>query len=158
VALATTLVNASAARAAAKASLSGAVQAEAKSIAQDGAILREARDSLTLMFNSVPETQAAFLITPRKPNKPLTTEERAAATAKLRATRLARGTTSKQQKAKVTGNVTGVVITPVTAPAASPAATPTSGAAAPAASAAPAPVATPAASNAPAAATPVTRS
>jgi hypothetical protein len=68
-----------------------------------------------------------------KARQPLPTEKRAAATAKLRATRTARGTTSKKQKLAVKGDVTGVTVTPITTPApASP----------PAAPAGPAPVAT----------------
>ncbi|MGH7435747.1 MAG: hypothetical protein ACRENE_08735 [Polyangiaceae bacterium] len=77
-----------------------------------------------------------FGLQPPKVRQPLDTEKRAAATAKLRATRKARGTTSKKQKLAVKGDVTGVIVTPVTQPA--PAATPAS----PATSAGPAPVAT----------------
>jgi hypothetical protein len=63
---------------------------------------------------------ADFGLQPPKARKPLTNEQRAAAVAKLRATRAARGTTSKKQKLSVKGDVTGVQITPVrTAPAAS---------------------------------------
>jgi hypothetical protein len=66
-------------------------------------------------------------------HQPLPTDKRVAATAKLRATRTARGTTSKKQKLAIKGDVTGVIVTPITAPApASPPATP----------AGPAPVAT----------------
>jgi hypothetical protein len=46
---------------------------------------------------------SAFEITPRKPYVPLSAAERAAATAKAKATRIARGTTSKKQKAAVSG-------------------------------------------------------
>ena len=50
---------------------------------------------------------------------------RAVATAKLRATRTARGTTSKKKKLAVKGDVTGVNITPIThAAASSPSAAP----------------------------------
>jgi hypothetical protein len=68
-----------------------------------------------------------------KARTPLVTDKRVVATAKLKATRAARGTTSKKQKLAVTGGVTGVIVTPVTHPApATPPATP----------AGPAPVAT----------------
>jgi hypothetical protein len=61
----------------------------------------------------------------RKVRQPLATEKRVVATAKLKATRKARGTTSKKQKLAVKGDVIGVVMTPVTHPApASPPATP----------------------------------
>jgi hypothetical protein len=117
VTLATAVLNAGAASSAAKASLAAARAAEEKSIAGDGVVVREARDTLALMFNDVPETLSAFAIAPRKLPRPLSAEARAAATAKLRATRLARGTTSKEQKAKISGNVTGVTIVPITSPA-----------------------------------------
>ena len=64
----------------------------------------------------------------------MTTQQLAARAAKAKATRLARGTTSKKQKLAVKGNVTGVIVTPVTVPTA---ATPVSPA--PPASATPAP-------------------
>ena len=66
-----------------------------------------------------------FGLQPHKAAPPLDTEKRAAATAKLRATRTARGTTSKKQKLAVKGDVTGVIVTPITHPApASPPAAP----------------------------------
>jgi hypothetical protein len=74
-----------------------------------------------------------FGIKAHKARRPLDTDKRAVAKAKLKATRTARGTKSKKQRLAVKGDVTGVVLTPVTAPAhASPTAMP----------AAPAPVAT----------------
>jgi hypothetical protein len=78
---------------------------------------------------------------------PLGPEARLAATAKLRATRAARGTTSKKQKLAIHGDVTGVVVTPITTsgPVTSPATVP---APAPAAPASPAPAASPPASPA----------
>jgi hypothetical protein len=53
---------------------------------------------------------------------PLSPEKRLAATAKARATRIARGTMGKKQKLAVKGNVTGVLVTPITSsgPAPSP--------------------------------------
>jgi hypothetical protein len=77
-------------------------------------------------FDSAAQTLADFGLEPPKARTPLTAEQKAAAVAKLRATRKARGTTSKKQKLAVTGNVTGVVVTPVTAPAAEPPAQPVS--------------------------------
>ena len=47
-------------------------------------------------------------------------EDQAAAKAKAKATRIARGTRGPKAKKVVKGNVTGVEITPVTAPAAAP--------------------------------------
>jgi len=108
------VLNASTAVTAAKATAKAAIQAEEKTIAGDGELVREARDILALMYNGVPETLSALELPERKPRKPLSTEARAAATAKARATREARGTTSKKQKAQITGGVTGVTITPIT--------------------------------------------
>jgi hypothetical protein len=129
-ALISAISNASAASTAAKAAWVAARTAEEKSLAADGALVREVRDTVALMYSGATTTLSAFAIAPRKLAKPLTTEARAAATAKLRATRLARGTESKQKKALITGNVTGVTITPVTtgsapSPAVVPAVAPT---------------------------------
>ncbi|HEX3771414.1 MAG TPA: hypothetical protein VHV30_11135 [Polyangiaceae bacterium] len=46
---------------------------------------------------------------------PLTSEKRLVATAKAKATRIARGTVSKKQKLAIKGDVTGVQVTPITA-------------------------------------------
>ncbi len=74
-----------------------------------------------------------FGLGPRKVPAPVTAEKRVAATAKAKATRIARGTTSKKQKLAIQGNVSGVIVTPVTVSTSSPS---------PAAQAAAAPVAT----------------
>jgi hypothetical protein len=93
-----------------------------------------AKDALTALENVEPSVQpliklyvkflratfstaqalADFGLEAPKPRAPLTGEKRVTATAKLRATRTARGTTSKKQKLAVTGDVTGVNITPTT--------------------------------------------
>ena len=125
-----TVLNAVAATTTTKGAWKDAMQAEAKLLAQDGATVKAIRDDIATMFSNALNTLNAFEIAPRKVPAPLTAAKRAAATAKARATRIARGTTSKKQKAAVTGNVTGVTITPTTAPTAS----------APATSSAPAPV------------------
>ena len=84
--------------------------------AAEGKTVRGVRDVVALMFNNAPTVLTELAIQPRKMPKPLSAAARAAATAKADATRKARGTTSKKQKATVTGNVTGVQIIPVTAP------------------------------------------
>jgi hypothetical protein len=124
VTLINSVLNASAASTAARAAWTEARQAEEKTLAETVQVVREIRDTVGLMFSTVPTTLSAFAIPQRKAPKPLSTEARAAATAKLRATREARGTTSKTQKDTISGNVTGVTITPVTAPTAAPAASP----------------------------------
>ena len=83
--------------------------------ASDGKLLRDVRGILAVMFNNAPATLAVLEIEPPKVRAPLTAEERVVATAKLRATREARGTKSKKQKARIKGAVTGVTITPVVA-------------------------------------------
>jgi hypothetical protein len=83
---------------------------------------------LRAAYNNATSTLADFGLQPPKARTPLTAEQKTAAVAKAKATRAARGTTSKKQKLAVSGNVTGVNITPITAPAApqpSPAPTPT---------------------------------
>src|SRR5260370_42069951 len=62
---------------------------------------------------------------PPKVRTPMDSDKRAGAVAKMRATRKARGTTSRKQKLAIKGDVTGEHITPVTrAEASSPSATP----------------------------------
>jgi hypothetical protein len=83
-------------------------------MAQNGQIVKGIRDSIAVQFSNNATTLAEFMITPRKPYTPLSIAARAAADAKAKATREARGTTSKKQKAQISGNVTGVTITPIT--------------------------------------------
>jgi hypothetical protein len=118
---------------------------------EDGAtpILGAVRGMLVSMFSSDTSAQVALAVAPRKAPKPLTAEARVVAVAKNRATREVRGTSSKQQKAKLKlkGNVTGVVVTPVTSQGStvtSQAATPSDIAAVPASASPVAPTATPA--------------
>ncbi len=66
-------------------------------------------------FGTDAETLGDFGLEPRKAPAPKTAEQKAAATAKRRSTRQARGTASKKQKLAIKGDVTGVVVTPVTA-------------------------------------------
>jgi hypothetical protein len=114
-------------------------------------LLRDYKRFVLATFSSAAQELADFGLEPPKAAKPLASEKRAAATAKLRATRAARGTTSKKQKLAVKGDVTGVVVTPVTStPSSSPAASSaaTSEATAHPAAASPPPASTAAASGA----------
>jgi len=86
--------------------------------AKAGPIIRALERTLTTMFTNSPDTLALFDLEPPKARAPLSAAQRAAAVAKAKATREARGTKGAKQKALVTGNVTGVTITPITAPAA----------------------------------------
>jgi hypothetical protein len=82
---------------------------------------------LQATFANAAPTLADFGLAPRKVPAPRTSEQKAAAAAKAKATRAARGTTSKKQKLAVKGDVTGITVTPITTPtAATPAAQPVS--------------------------------
>src|SRR5579862_7923732 len=66
-----------------------------------GPLLRAYKRFVLAAFSNATQALGDFGLQPPKAAKPLTTEKRAAATAKLRATRKARGTTSKKQKAAI---------------------------------------------------------
>ena len=70
-----------------------------------------------LTFSGSPDVLVDFGLKPKKAPTPLTAEQKAAANAKRKATREARGITTKAAKAAKTGNVVGVTITPVVADA-----------------------------------------
>jgi hypothetical protein len=92
--------------------------------AKSGPIIRALTRTLTTMYTNSPDTLALFELEAPKPRAPLSAAQRAAAVAKAKATREARGTTGAKQKALITGNVTGVTITPITAPVPAPPAAP----------------------------------
>ena len=73
-------------------------------------------------YDSTAQALADFGLKPPKARAPRTSEQNAAAAAKAKATRIARGTKGKKQLAGVKGGVTGVNIVPVTS--APPATTP----------------------------------
>jgi hypothetical protein len=78
-------------------------------------VLRAYRTFLVATYGNATETLADYGLKPPKAPTPRTSEQKAKAAAKLRATRKARGTTSKKQKASIKGTV----------PAENPAAPPT---------------------------------
>jgi len=88
--------------------------------AKMGPVVLALRRTLQSMYADAPDTLLVFGLEPRKVPAPRTTAQKAATAAKAKATRIARGTTSKKQKLTVSGNVTGVTITPITAPTAAP--------------------------------------
>jgi hypothetical protein len=112
------LANAMLARDAAKAGAKDALAAEHATQAQVGPIVRAYERLVRDAFANATQTLADFGLTPPKARTPLTTEQLAARAAKAKATRAARGTTSKKKKLAVKGDVTGVTVTPVHAPAA----------------------------------------
>ena len=81
--------------------------------------IKELKQVIGVAFSTSATTLSEFGMKPRKPRTPLTNEERAVADAKGRATRAARGTKGKRQKAAIKGTVTGVTIAPILAPGAS---------------------------------------
>jgi hypothetical protein len=83
---------------------------------QVGPILLAYKRLVLAAFANATQTLTDFGLAPPKARAPLTVEQLAARAAKAKATRTARGTTSKKQKLAVKGNVTGVIVTPVTAP------------------------------------------
>jgi hypothetical protein len=85
-----------------------------------GPLMRNYQRFLRAAFGTATAQLADFGMQPSKARKPLDSAARALATAKQKATRAARGTTSRKQKLAVRGDVTGVVVTPVTAPAHTP--------------------------------------
>jgi hypothetical protein len=102
---------------AARVSLKDAVAALDKAEPSMAPLLRDYTKFLQSAFSTAAQQLADFGLQPPKARTPLTSEQLAARTAKSRATRAARGTTSKKQKLAIKGDVTGVQITPVTSPA-----------------------------------------
>ena len=90
-----------------------------------GPLLRDYKRFLLATYGTSTQQLAEFGLQPPKARTPLSTDERAAATAKARATRTARGTKGKKQKAAIKGDVTGVVVTPITEPKPQPSPVPT---------------------------------
>jgi hypothetical protein len=79
-------------------------------------------------YGDTPDVLADFGLAPKKAPRPLTPEQKAAAKAKRKATRVARGTKGPVAKLATVGNVIGVTVTPITAPvAAAPAPQPAAG-------------------------------
>jgi hypothetical protein len=119
------LVSAMTARNAAQAGAKDALAAEQAAQTQVGPILLAYKRLVLAAFANTTQTLADFGLGPPRARTPSTTEQLAVRAAKARATRVARGTTSKKQKLAIKGQVTGVIVTPVTAPtAASPPAAP----------------------------------
>ncbi|MDP8999082.1 MAG: hypothetical protein M3O46_03115 [Myxococcota bacterium] len=99
-------------------------QAQAKDVllalrdvaAKVGPVLRAYRRFLVATYGNATETLADYGLKPPKAKAPRTSEQKAKAAAKLRATRIARGTTSKKQKASIHGVVTAPAEIPPSPP------------------------------------------
>jgi len=123
------LGNAIAASEAAKAKWNDATTTMRNQTATVGPVMQTYQSYLLATFGNAPAALSDFGLAPRKPRTPLTAEQLAAATAKRKSTRAARGTMGSVQKKSVKGNVDSVVITPLIRP--QPVATPAAGAPAP---------------------------
>jgi hypothetical protein len=88
--------------------------------AKVGPVIQAYRRFVLAAFSNVTQTLADFDLQPPKAREPRTSEQKVAAAAKARATRAARGTTSRKQKLAVKGKVTGITVTPLTTPVAAP--------------------------------------
>jgi hypothetical protein len=94
-----------------------AVAALRAATAQVGPVVLALKRNLQSMYGSATDTLALFGLEPHKAPAPRSTAEKAASAVKAKATRTARGTTSKKQKLAIKGNVTGVSMIPITEPA-----------------------------------------
>jgi hypothetical protein len=95
------------------ASYHDAVASCALSHKQNDPILNALRIILTSSFSNSPGRLEMLGLPVPKKRAPLSIEAELGKAAKNRATRVARGTKGKRQKAKIKGEVTGVIITPV---------------------------------------------
>jgi hypothetical protein len=86
--------------------------------AQVGPVHRAYRRYLIATYGDATETLADYGLKPLKARAPLTVEQKAAAAAQAEATRKARGTKGKKQKAAIKGTVTKPATTVATPPAA----------------------------------------
>jgi hypothetical protein len=82
-----------------------AVKAQRNVATTVGPILRDYRRYLVTLFGTAVEPLADFGLTPRKAPAPQTVEQKAAAATKREATRQARHTMGKRQKASIKGTV-----------------------------------------------------
>ena len=88
----------------AKAGYHAAVTVSDQLNAQTDAYLHDVRQSIRMSSTS-PEVLSDCGVAPRKPPRPLTSEQRVVRAAKAKATRIARGTMSAKKKATITGTV-----------------------------------------------------
>ena len=110
---------------AAHASVKDGVIALRATDAKVGPVIRAHTSFIRATFSNATAQLGDFGMQAPKARQPLATDQRVVAAAKVKATRAARGPTSKKQKLGVKGDVTGVIVTPITHPApASPPAAP----------------------------------
>jgi hypothetical protein len=108
-------VDAATAVASARAALKAAIQAQRDLQAQSGAMVSHVKQVLRMLLSGAEPALVTLGLTPVKAPRALTAEAKVARAAKAKATREARGTKSKKQKAAIHGSVVGVTITPILA-------------------------------------------
>jgi hypothetical protein len=89
----------------ARAALEGALQKDRTQREGDAALLATVHEALWIFYGNAPETLNDFGMRPRKTRKPLTPEANLLRAERARATRAARHTMGKRQKAKNKGSV-----------------------------------------------------
>jgi hypothetical protein len=85
------------------------VTAEALNVQTDP-FVRDVRQTILGMFSNSPQILGDFALAPRKTPTPLTSEQKVIASAKRKATRAARHTAGKRQKAAIQGTLGGPVV------------------------------------------------
>jgi hypothetical protein len=143
----TDLAGAYAAVSAARLNANDALAALRTEEAKANPVIRDYVTFLRATFRSATAQLGDFGLQAPKARTPVSPEKRLAATAKARATRIARGTVGKKHKSTIHGDVSGVLVTPITTsgPAPSPVAStpaPAAGPTAPAATPTTAPAVT----------------
>jgi hypothetical protein len=88
---------------------------------KNGPTIQALKDLLIAQFGSASQTLADFGLSPRKVRAPMTVAQKAAAAAKRKATRAARGTTGPKAKLAIKGTAPAPTETPPAAPVAAPA-------------------------------------
>jgi len=99
---------------AAQASAKDAVAAMRAVKAKVAPVVLDYKRFLIATFRSAAQELTDFGLTPPKARTPRTSAENAAAAAKAKATRSARGTVGKKKKLTIKGDVKGVLVVPVT--------------------------------------------
>ena len=105
---------------AAQASAKAKVDAERAQMATLLAFIGEFVKFIRSTFGDAADALVDFGIAPEKARTPMTTEAKAVAAAKRRATRAARGITTKKAREGITGNVTAKLVVTPAAPAPEP--------------------------------------
>jgi hypothetical protein len=120
-------INAAQAAWTAKTAYHSAVVACDQEVEQTDPLIEGIRQNILTMYSASPQILSDCGVSPRKPRKLLTAQQKVVAAAKAKATRIARGTMSAKQKATIKGTAPATVVintngsgTSVTPPATAP--------------------------------------